>query len=592
MSIFLCLSAVCASDVNETADTLSSDTGVDGGDNLQISDDDSLEETEDDVIAANASNVVSTSSKTSSASVYTKNSKFDIQILDEKGSGIANKQVKVNFNGASKNLTTNSKGHVYFKLNAKGTYKLSYSFASAGYAPVSGSKTITIVDNTKSKLTGYNYVAYVGIKNTYPVILTTGGVKLPNQKVKFRINGKYYSKTTDSNGKAKLTIDLPKGTYTVKYTFKGTTNAKAVTGYSKITVKKGSPTKLVLQESVTYKHKTSGPFTLKYYDAHGSVIPYKTVVFKINGKTYTNKTNKKGLVTFNIKQSRGIYKATARTYHTPYLKSTSKSFTIKVKSDSVKNNGFWLFGSDMKSVNLNTMAKYGVNQIFLNSYAIDHFGKSAVSTFAKDAGKLGINVNIWMQTFNDGSWISPVYSSGNYKYSLFNSIIDEAKEYAGIEGVDGIHFDYLRFPGTAYKYKNGVEAINYFTKKACDELHKLNSSIIVSAAIMPEPSSDKYYYGQDIPTITKYLDVIVPMIYKGNYNAGASWVKTTTNTFVKMSSGAQVWTGLQGYYSDSNVKKLPASTLTNDAVYAGLGGASGVIVFRYSLFNLINFDCL
>ena len=65
-----------------------------------------------------------------------------------------------------------------------------------------------------------------------------------------------------------------------------------------------------------------------------------------------------------------------------------------------------------------------------------------------------------------------------------------------------------------------------------------------------------------------------------------------TAEFVKQSKGAEIWTGLQGYYSDSNVAKLPKSTLINDADYAGMGGASGVIVFRYGLFNLINFNNL
>ena len=195
-----------------------------------------------------------------------------------------------------------------------------------------------------------------------------------------------------------------------------------------------------------------------------------------------------------------------------------------------------------------------------------------------------------MQAFYDGGWVSPVNKDGSYKKKLFNSIIKEAKEYASIKGVAGIHFDYLRFPGNAYKYTNGANGVTYFTKTACEALHKLNSSLIVSAAIMPEPSSNKYYYGQDIPELTKYLDMIVPMVYKGNYGQGASWIKSVTSQFVKQSSGALVLTGLQGYVSDSNVKALSASSLTNDADYAGMGGANGVVIFRYTLFNMINFN--
>ena len=109
---------------------------------------------------------------------------------------------------------------------------------------------------------------------------------------------------------------------------------------------------------------------------------------------------------------------------------------------------------------------------------------------------------------------------------------------------------------------------------------------------MAEPSAMKYYYGQDIPQMTKYLDMIIPMVYKGNYNQNSAWIKSVTQQFVKQSNGAIVLTGLQGYYSDSYVKKLPASNLINDADNAAFGGASGVIVFRYSLFNMINFKNL
>ena len=250
------------------------------------------------------------------------------------------------------------------------------------------------------------------------------------------------------------------------------------------------------------------------------------------------------------------------------------------------------FGADMYGVDLKKMADNGINQIFLNFYAVKLHGRTAVQNFVADAKSVGINVHIWMQAFYNGGWILPVDDSGNFRYSLFNSIIAEAKDYASIKGVAGIHFDYLRFGGTAYKHANGVEAINYFTKQACEELHKQNPSLIVSAAVMPEPSGMIYYYGQDIPTISKYLDVIVPMIYKGNYAQGTSWIKSTTQKFIDMSNGAEIWTGLQSYYSDDDVSKLPASELKSDSKAGIDGGAKGIILFRFGLFNLFDFNTL
>lgn len=246
----------------------------------------------------------------------------------------------------------------------------------------------------------------------------------------------------------------------------------------------------------------------------------------------------------------------------------------------------------MKEVKLSALSKNGIKHIFLNEYAFTLYGKTAVLSWIKQANYNGLKVHIWMQVFYDGGWISPINKDGSYKYSYMNNKIKTAKYYAGLSGVSGVHLDYLRFGGTAYKYSNSVAAINYFTKNCALEVHKAKSNCIVSAAVMPEPSMNKHYYGQDISTMSKYLDVIVPMMYKGNYNANTNWIKTTTATFVKMSNGAQIWTGLQCYKSDSNLKKLSYSELFNDAKAAKNSGASGVALFRYGLTEFINFNKL
>ena len=434
-------------------------------------------------------------------------------------------------------------------------------------------------------------MAYEGVKNPYVVTLTVGGVPLPNQNVIFRINGTYYTKKTDSQGKITLNFNYPQGTYKIKYLFKSTTNAIFAKSYAKIKVKKGMPTKIVKQNSPVFKNNKLTTLKFKYLDVRGNPINKKTVVLKVDGVKYKQSTDKNGFVKFKIRLNTGTYAAKVYSYTTVYKQSGLK-FYISVKSDKKYNNGFWLFGADMYGVDLKKMADNGINQIFLNFYAVKLHGRTAVQNFVADAKSVGISVHIWMQAFYNGGWILPVDDSGNFRYSLFNSIIAEAKDYASIKGVAGIHFDYLRFGGTAYKHANGVEAINYFTKQACEELHKQNPGLIVSAAVMPEPSGMIYYYGQDIPTISKYLDVIVPMIYKGNYAQGTSWIKSTTQKFIDMSNGAEIWTGLQSYYSDDDVSRLPASELKSDSKAGIDGGAKGIILFRFGLFNLFDFNTL
>lgn len=366
---------------------------------------------------------------------------------------------------------------------------------------------------------------------------------------------------------------------------------KKTSGSSVVYVIKGMPKKISKSNSVTYKSKISSPFKIKLTNARGTLLKNKKVTFSIGGKTYTRYTDGNGIATIYLKLSCGSHSLKVSSPKTSYFNSVSKKYYINVKSNNARNNGFWMFSSDMKKANLASLKNVGTKHIFLYAKAIDVWGQSSVENFIKSASGYGIKVHLWMKVFNDNNdkWINPV-KNGKIDYDLIKSKIDLAKKYAKVKGVSGVHFDYLRYPGNAYKYSNGINAINYFTKTATNEIHEINSKLVVSAAVMPEPSDMKYYYGQDIKTMGKYLDVIIPMIYKGNYNAGSSWIQKITNTFVKQSEHAKIWSGIQTYHSDSNPTKLTSSALLKDANAAAAGGAYGVILFRYGLTNLINFN--
>ena len=105
---------------------------------------------------------------------------------------------------------------------------------------------------------------------------------------------------------------------------------------------------------------------------------------------------------------------------------------------------------------------------------------------------------------------------------------------------------------------------------------------------MPETTANLHYYGQDYAAITKCLDVVIPMIYKGNYKKTTPWIGTTAKWFVENSKGAKVWAGLQGYKSDDDTSPLPATEITGDAEVALTAGCAGVVVFRWGLTNPVD----
>ena len=243
----------------------------------------------------------------------------------------------------------------------------------------------------------------------------------------------------------------------------------------------------------------------------------------------------------------------------------------------MKNFGYWVFGSDMKTVNLENLKKYGVTDIFLNYYALEKHGKSSVESWIKKAKTQGINTHLWVQCFYDGDWINP-------KTTNLNAKLKEIKNYASITGVYGIHLDYLRYPGNAYKTSGGADAITNFVKKVRSQ----NPNMFLSCAVMPETDC-KYYYGQDIDALSKTVNCIIPMQYKGNYQSGESWLKSTTKFF---SGKAKIWSGLQSYKSDDDPTKLSAKEILSDAKTCLSSGAKGIVLFRYGICPNVDFSSL
>ena len=535
---------------------------------------------------------VNTTIKSSDVNVF-KGKEFSVTLKDSNSTPLAGMPVKFTFNNAVKTVKTDSNGVAKLKINSNpGEYTVKYSFSGDGYTSCEGSTKILVITSSKSKVTASAYTAYKGFKNTYTVRFTVGGNPLAHKWITFKVNGKTYSRKTTLKGYAMLDINLPKGKYKITYSFAGQKNINPVSGTSKITVKKGMPIKIVKANSEVYVHKQKKYFKVKLKDARGNPVAYKKVVFKLNGKKYVKKTNGKGIAAVKVKLWAGKYKLKVWTYKNSKFNKASRTFTVWVNPITPQNHGMWLFGRDMKSVDLANLQKRGFKHILLNFKAVELYGKSGVEKWIKKANNHGMKVHLWMQVFySGGEWQNPA-RDGHIDYGMINSKVKEAKYYAKIKGVAGVHFDYVRFPGNAHNYGSSVDAVNTFIIKATKAVHGVNKKLIVSAAVMPEPSAMTYYYAQDISTMGKYLDAIIPMVYKGNYNSGTSWIKWVTQTFAKQSKKAKIWTGLQSYYSDDNWNTLPANELLGDSRAAISGGADGIILFRYGLFSNINFKRL
>lgn len=135
-------------------------------------------------------------------------------------------------------------------------------------------------------------------------------------KVNVVLNGVKSSLKTDKNGYITKKITLPAGKYSVKVTYKGYSVS------NKITVKHILKSKNV---SVKAKQNIKVQATLKY--SNGKVLKNKKIKFSLKGKTYTAKTNAKGIAKVTIKNK---YKAGKYALKITYEKdSIKKTVTVK-----------------------------------------------------------------------------------------------------------------------------------------------------------------------------------------------------------------------------------------------------------------------
>jgi hypothetical protein len=248
-------------------------------------------------------------------------------------------------------------------------------------------------------------------------------------------------------------------------------------------------------------------------------------------------------------------------------------------SDGTYTNvhGIWLNVDDVNNVNVNELLTAGITDVFVKANRISNpTYQSVLTTIINKLQGTEIRIHAWITCFVDanGDWVDPKDSETTD--ALVNAITDITTNY----NIAGIHLDYVRYPGTAYQYSGGTEAITSFVQRVYTTVKSIKAKVAVSAALMPEGAANAYYYGQDYEQLSNYLDFLVPMVYEGNYKEDNDWI-TSATAYIVNHSTKPVVVGLQTYKSDSNLVALSAEEVKADIESALSGGASGFALFRY-----------
>ena len=155
---------------------------------------------------------------------YYKNaSQYSLRLLDDKGNPVgAGVSVKFNINGVFYTRTSDANGYVKMNINLPpGTYTV-----TAEYNGLKASNKIKVLSVLETMDLSMKY----GDGSKFEAKILDGqGRPYASQTVKFNINGVFYTKTTESDGIARLNINLLAGEYIITSSYNGLNAANKVT---------------------------------------------------------------------------------------------------------------------------------------------------------------------------------------------------------------------------------------------------------------------------------------------------------------------------------------------------------------------------
>ena len=278
--------------------------------------------------------VLSTISASTTKKVLGDSRKFSAKFYKSNGKALSKTYVKFKINGKTYKVKTDSQGNAYLSLNnlKKGTYKV-VCYNSDG---LTKTVKVKIYKKSSTKFTTQTYVFHKGESKKIKVTLLNafGYAPTSGKIVKIKINGKTYTKKTNSKGVVYLKLpSLKKGLYTVNYKFAGSTHYKATSASNQVAVITSKDAKLTVKSTKTFGHGAGTPLKIAV-TASGVAIPAKKVKFTVDGKTYERTTDKNGIASLPINLDIGNHVVNYSISSDSKINGKSQSANIVVKQRS------------------------------------------------------------------------------------------------------------------------------------------------------------------------------------------------------------------------------------------------------------------
>lgn len=511
---------------------------------------------------------------------------YSVIVKDSLGNPLPNCKGYFSVKNVKYNVVTDSNGVASLRINlVTQNIPIQFTINQIGYSPVKQTTDLKVI--TSDKLAFSSSVVNYANGQKFTVKLTIGGVPFSNQHVNIAVNGKTYNVVTDTNGIASFIITgLNPGKHNVVCSYSGF--GKCSKTFTINIVNRMGTNIQYLGNTVLYK-EDSKSFSVKLTGSNNLPIVGQTIKFTIKNKDYYQKTNGEGVATLPIGLGSASWTITYSFAGNSNILSTSGSKKISIVSKLYNRNSFYV--TEIDTINFANLKSHGVADLFVHAGSILKYSEEEFIKWIQEANSHGIHIHMWVSIFKGTTFYPPILADGTPNYKIMEKAIAESKYYALLPGVSGIHLDFVRFAGDAYKYSNAVSIITNFVRDYSHTAKSLNPNLILSFALAGRADNGIPNFGQDVSAISKYVDVIVQLCYKSSIPGGYPSMTYYTKWCCQHSS-VPVWVSVLGYRADSYKVPIPASELYRDSQVVINAGAWGISVYRWGISNLINFKTL
>lgn len=341
--LFFSISSIQATDVNGTGDVALGyiDDNVRLDNEAQLNELESVNSNNDDstyMDSGNTKNQTELISQNQKNQVYN-NGYYNVVLKDSAlNTTVANKNVTFIVGDVNYIATTDNNGIVGINLKGIGNYNVTVNFAGDDdYEPSTLTSTVKVLSTVKaSDVTKY----YGGSKQYTATFYDSNGNYLKNRMITVTVNGKSYSKKTNSLGAVSIPVNLKPGNYKVVST-NPVTGDKLTTNFKILSTITSSDFKKVAGDS--------NKFVVKFFKSNGKALSNQYVKFKVKGVVYKVKTYSNGKATFAFKSFKnGVYKIVS--YNKDGLTKTNTVTIYKMASTKLTTSSYTFLPGDAKKI--------------------------------------------------------------------------------------------------------------------------------------------------------------------------------------------------------------------------------------------------